>query len=146
MLAIAAPRRVIAVAVLVSVGAAIFGIPVTASLSAGGFQDPASESSQAARLMAEKFRQSDQQLLIEVTSPDIGVDSAQTRQVGTDIVDHLERSSHVLSVSSAWTSPPAVAAQLVSKNVASGVIVANLGGGEYTAMKYADCLSSFRRT
>ena len=37
-LAIAAPRRIIGVAVLVLVGAAIFGIPVAKSLSAGGFQ------------------------------------------------------------------------------------------------------------
>ena len=35
-LAIAAPRRIIAVALLVMVGAGIFGVPVTKSLSAGG--------------------------------------------------------------------------------------------------------------
>ena len=39
-LAIAAPRRIIAVALLVMVAAAVFGIPVSKSLSAGGFQDP----------------------------------------------------------------------------------------------------------
>lgn len=54
--AIAAPRRIIAVALLVMVGAGIFGSPVTKSLSAGGFQDPASESWRAARLRSEKVR------------------------------------------------------------------------------------------
>ena len=67
-LAIAAPRRIIAVALLVMVGAGIFGIPVIKSLSAGGFQDPTSESSQAARLLSEKFGQGDMQMIIAVTS------------------------------------------------------------------------------
>ena len=35
-LAIGAPKRILAVAVLVMIGTAIFGIPVTKSLSAGG--------------------------------------------------------------------------------------------------------------
>ena len=47
-LAIGAPKRILAVVVLVMIGTAIFGIPVTKSLSAGGMQNPASESSQAA--------------------------------------------------------------------------------------------------
>ena len=55
-LAIAAPRRIIAVALLVMVGTAIFGIPVTKSLSAGGFQDPTSESWQAAELLVRQVR------------------------------------------------------------------------------------------
>jgi RND superfamily putative drug exporter len=44
-LAIAAPRRIIAIAVLVLLGAAVFGLPVVSGLSGGGFQDPTSESS-----------------------------------------------------------------------------------------------------
>ncbi len=46
-LAIAAPRRIIAVGVLVFIAAAVFGIPVADSLSPGGFQDPNSESARA---------------------------------------------------------------------------------------------------
>ena len=44
LLAIAAPRRVIAFAVLLTVALGIFGVPVAKSLSASGFQDPTSES------------------------------------------------------------------------------------------------------
>jgi hypothetical protein len=51
-LAIAAPRRIIAIPVLVLVGAAVFGLPVINSLSAGGLQDPTSESSRATELPA----------------------------------------------------------------------------------------------
>jgi RND superfamily putative drug exporter len=54
-LAIAAPRRIIAVPVLVMVGAGTFGSPVTKSLASGGFQDPTSESWHASRLLSDKF-------------------------------------------------------------------------------------------
>ena len=67
-LAIRAPRQIILVAALVALAAALFGIPVAQHLSAGGFQDPTSESAQAARLLTEKFAQSDQQLLVTVTT------------------------------------------------------------------------------
>ena len=141
-LAIAAPRRIIAVAALVLVGAAIFGMPVAKSLSAGGFQDPSSESSRAVRLLTDKFGQSDQQMLIVVTAPG-GARSDQARQVGTDIVDQLKRSPFVLNVTS-WTVPsssPQAAADLVSTDGKSGLIVANLKGGENNAQKYAKTLS-----
>ena len=52
-LALAAPRRVLAVAMLVMAVIAIFGIPVIGSLSAGGMRDPDAESSRAAALLAQ---------------------------------------------------------------------------------------------
>ena len=70
MLAISAPRRILAVAVLVMVAAGIFGIPVAKSLSASGFQDPTSESSRATQLLTDKFGQGDMQMLITVTAED----------------------------------------------------------------------------
>lgn len=139
-LAIAAPRRIIAIAVLVLLGAAIFGLPVVKSLSGGGFQDPTSESSRASDTLRDKFNQTDQQMLIVVTAP-TGARGEQARQVGTEIADQLKRSPWVLNVSSAWTSPPAAAAQLVSKDDKSGMIVAGLRGGENDAQKYASTLT-----
>jgi hypothetical protein len=53
--AIAAPRRIIAIALFIVIGAAVFGIPVTKSLSAGGFQDPSSESAEGAALLPTSF-------------------------------------------------------------------------------------------
>ena len=50
LLAIAAPRRVIAFAVLLAVALGIFGVPVAKSLSASGFQDPTAESAAATRV------------------------------------------------------------------------------------------------
>ena len=140
-LAIGAPRRVIAVAVLLAIGAAIFGFPVVDRLSGGGFQDPSSESARASDLLRDKFGQTDQQILIVVTAPD-GATSPRARRVGTDVVDQLRRSPWVLGVSSAWTSPPPAAAGLISKDGKSGMIAAGLKGGENDAQKYASALTS----
>jgi uncharacterized membrane protein YdfJ with MMPL/SSD domain len=147
-LAIAAPRRILAVAGLVMVAAAVFGLPVAKSLSAGGFQDPDSESSQALHLLSNKFGQSDQQLMILVTAP-AGAQSVQARHVATDIVEQLKRSAGVFNVSSAWTGPAGTGpspdgplfADLVSKDGKSGLIVANLEGGENNAQNYAKTLA-----
>lgn len=139
-LAIAAPRRIIATAFLLLVGATVFGLPVINDLSGGGFQDPTSESARATSALRDKFNQTDQQMMIVVTAP-AGAQSRQARDVGTDIVDHLKTSPWVLDVSSAWTSPPQAAAQLVSKDQKSGMIVAGLKGGENDAQKYASTLT-----
>jgi RND superfamily putative drug exporter len=140
LLAISAPRRILAAAALILVAAAVFGIPIAKSLSAGGFQDPGAESSQAAQLLTDKFDQGDMQMVITVTSPD-GIESRQATDVANDVVDHLKRSPHVANVTSAWTVPPAAAAELTSKDGTSGLIVAGITGGENDAPKYAEALS-----
>lgn len=109
-------------------------------LSGGGFQDPTSESSRATDTLRDKFNQTDQQMLIVVTAP-TGARGDQARRVGTEIAEQLKRSPWVLNVSSAWTSPPAAAAQLVSKDDKSGMIVAGLKGGENDAQNYASALT-----
>jgi RND superfamily putative drug exporter len=140
-LAIAAPRRIIGVAVLIFIAAAVFGIPVADSLSPGGFQDPNSESARAIKVLSDKFGQSGQQMLILVTAP-AGANSEQARRVGTALVDQLQHSPLVYNnVSSAWTAPPQAAADLVSKDGKSGLIVINLKGGENFAQKNAQTLS-----
>jgi putative drug exporter of the RND superfamily len=139
-LAIAAPKRIIAVALLVMAGTAIFGIPVIKSLSAGGFQDPASQSSQAARLLSEKFGQGDMPMLISVTSDD-GAQSTPARAVGTDIVTQLKASPNVADVTSAWTAPPSAVQALVSKDGKTGLIVAGITGGESGAQKHAKTIA-----
>ncbi len=125
-----------ALAALLAVLTAVLGIPVANHLSAGGFQDPGSESARAAQVLSEKFGQSDQQLLITVTDP-AGADAATARRVGTDIVARLDASPNVLNVTSPWTSAPAAAAELLSTDGDTGLIIATLDGGENTAQKYA---------
>ena len=108
LLAIAAPRRVLVIALLVMAGCGIFGVPVVTHLSAGGFGDPTSESARATQLLVDKFDQGDMDLVISVTSAD-GVDSPAARQVGTDLAARLSESPHVGTVTSAWTAPPTAA-------------------------------------
>ncbi|OMC54096.1 hypothetical protein A5745_20510 [Mycobacterium sp. IS-2888] len=140
-LAIAAPRRILAIAVLVFVAAAIFGVPVAKSLAPGGFQDPDSESARAIAVLTDKFGQSGQQMLILLTAP-AGAGSEQARKVGTELVDELQRSPLVYNVSSPWTETPAGAgADLVSQDGKSGLIVINLKGGETNAQQNAQTLS-----
>lgn len=139
-LAIAAPRRTIAVATLAMAAAGVFGVPVATSLSAGGFQDPTAESARATKILIDKFGQGDVQLLFVVSAPD-GAVSTAARAVGTQIADQLSQSPQVTSVTSAWTSPPAAAASLISKDGKSGLIVAGISGGETNAQKYANSLS-----
>src|SRR6195952_5443667 len=90
-LAIATPRRFVAAAVLFTLGAAIFGIPVVTSLSAGGFQDPTSQSWHASRMLSDTFEQGDMQMAIAVTT-EAGIDSAVARSASTE-VEALLRSS-----------------------------------------------------
>ena len=139
-LAIAAPRRIIAAAALAMIAAAIFGIPVAKSLSAGGFQDPTSESSRATQLLTDKFGQGDLQLLITVCAPD-GFAGGPARAAGTDIAGQLGRSPHVPSVTSPWTVPPEAATELVSRDGNCGLIVAGINGGKNNAQRYADALA-----
>ena len=137
--AVAAPRRFIAITLLVTAVAAVLGVPVAKELCACGFEDPASQSAQATRLMTEKFDQGDQQLLIVVTAPD-GHDSQAARTVGTRLVDELSRSPHVGTVTSAWTTP-ALGAELVSADRRSGLIVAGISGADGSAQDHAEELA-----
>ncbi|MCW1959110.1 MAG: MMPL family transporter, partial [Mycobacterium sp.] len=135
-LALRAPRRILAIAALLTVITAVLGIPVANHLSAGGFQDPGSESARAARILTAKFQQSDQQLFITVTDR-AGVNTSAASAVGTEIAGRLTDSPNVLSVTSPWTSPPAAAAELISKDRTTGLIIATMAGGENKAQQYA---------
>ena len=125
---------------LLTVALGIFGVPVAKSLSASGFQDPASESARATRSLTEKFHQGDVQLLIVVSAPD-SIDSAPARAAGNQIVDQLRSSPNVADVTSPWTAPPPAAADLISRDATSGLIVAGINGDESQQQKYAKELS-----
>ena len=135
-LAIRSPRLILAVAALLAVVTAVFGIPVANHLSSGGFQDPASESARAAQLLGDKFGQSDQQLQITISDP-AGITSEKARTVGTEITATLDASPNVLNVSSPWTSAPAAAAELTSTDGTTGLVIATMAGGENKAQGYA---------
>jgi RND superfamily putative drug exporter len=134
--AIANPRRIIFVAVLIVAAAAVFGIPVIASLSSGGFQDPTSQSWRASQLMADKFGVGDMQLVLAVTSEE-GARSAPARAAGAELVALLKSQPYMTDIKSAWTAPPEAARSLVSKDGKTGLIVAGITGGENGAQRHA---------
>jgi putative drug exporter of the RND superfamily len=140
-LAIRAPRRIIAIALLVMAGAAVFGIPVANHLSPGGFEDPTADSAQAAQLLADKFHQGDTQMLITVSSSG-GAQGDAARGVGTDIATRLQSSPYVAQVVSPWTAPPSAAKSLISKDGNTGLIVAGITGSEKVAQQHAATLSA----
>ena len=139
-LAIRAPRLTVGAAVLVMIGAALFGVQVVGNLSAGGFQDPTSESARAADVLSTKFGHGDVQLLFLVTAPR-GAQSGSARAVGKDIVNRLKDSPFVGTVSSPWTLPPAAATALVSKDGRSGLVIAGITGGGSDGQKHAKALA-----
>ena len=139
-LAIAAPKRMLVAAAMLAVGAAVFGVPVPKVLSAGGFDDPSSESSQADGLLADRFHQGDMKVLIAVTSSSGGAQGDNARTVGTDIVTKLKQSPYVADVTSPWTSPPEAAGPLISKDGKTGLILAGITGDDNAAQKYAQAL------
>lgn len=135
-LALRSPRRILAVAAFLTVLTGFFGVPVANHLSAGGFADPGSESARAATLLGEKFQQSDQQLLLTVTDPS-GAVRDTGKALGTEMVAKLDASPNVLTVTSPWTTPPAAAAELLSTDGRTGLIIATMAGGENKAQVYA---------
>lgn len=136
LLALAAPKRIIAGAVLLFVAAAVFGFPVAKSLSAGGFQDPTSQSAAASKILTENFGQSDMQLLYTVTGPG-GPDGEIVRSAGNDIVTMIKESGRAQGVLSPWNAPTPAARTMLSEDGSTALIVASLEGGENNAQQYA---------
>jgi RND superfamily putative drug exporter len=139
-LAIAAPRRFLVAAVLVAIGAGLFGVPVADSLCSCGLEDPSSESARATALLTDEFGQGAVQMVLVVSDPE-GYRSERARQVGAEITAELARAPQVATVASAWTTPPADAAGLVSADGRSALVVAGISGEETAAQDVAKALS-----
>jgi RND superfamily putative drug exporter len=139
-LAIAAPRQVVAVAILIMVAIGVFGVPVAKDLSPSGFADPDSQSARAAQLLTDKFSAGDVQLLVVVTAND-RFDSPAARAAALDAIDQMKRSGHVTGITSAWTSPPQAVSGLISRDQKSGLIVAGVTGDESSQQTYTKDLS-----
>lgn len=138
--AIRSPRLVLLAVGFLVLAAGLFGAHAPEVLSAGGFQDPGSESAQAGKVLVDKLHQGDMPYILSLTSPD-GINSPVAHRVGTELVAELKRENFVATVVSPWTVPSAAAASLVSKDGKSGLIVAGLTGGDTKAQKYAQQLS-----
>jgi putative drug exporter of the RND superfamily len=135
-LGIRAPRRVLLGAGFLLVLAVIFGAPVAAHLSAGGFRDPHSASSKADDLLQSRFGTGDANLVLEATSRG-GVDTPAARAEGLALVDALRQEKYASQVVSYWTAPADQAAALRSSDGRSGLVVARVAGDDSSAPKRA---------
>lgn len=135
-LAITAPRLVVTGAIVLFVVTTAFGGPVVNRLSAGGFQDPAAESSQAVHLLSEKFGHGDLQVVFMLTADD-GVDSDAARLVSTKIVNQLRTMPFVGEITTTWTAPDAGRRDLTSNDGRSGLVIANITGGGTAGQRHA---------
>src|SRR6478609_8931382 len=132
--AIAAPRRILILALLLMAGAGVYGAAVMDSLSAGGFRNPASESWDATQMLAHTFEQGDMNLIVSITS-DAGVQSETARAVAHDLATQLNGFPFITQVHSAWTAPAEMARSMISGDGQTGLIVAGVSGGENGAQK-----------
>ncbi|MEP7021269.1 MAG: MMPL family transporter [Pseudonocardiales bacterium] len=141
-LGIRAPRRVLIAAGFLLVLAVIFGAPVAAHLSGGGFRDPGSASSKADDLLQSKFNAGDANLILELSTP-AGSDSAAARTEGRSIVQALQHEKYASQVVSYWTVPRREAVGLRSADGKSALVVARVEGNDNTApIRAADMTKS----
>ena len=140
-LGIRAPRRVLAIAGLLLVAAALYGGQAASHLASGGFYDPHAASWQARNALESTFKAGDPNLVLEVSSP-AGIDSPTARSAGLAIVADLRSQKYASQVTSYWTAPATEAAGLRSKDGHAAVVVARVIGDDNSAPKRAAAIFS----
>jgi len=103
-------RRRVAVLFLAVAGLAVSGIlggGVAENLSGGGFDDPGSESVQAAEVLESEFGQSSPNVILLVTAP-AGVDDPAVAERGAALTAELASTEGIESAASYWSlrAPP----------------------------------------
>ncbi|WP_018177528.1 MMPL family transporter [Jongsikchunia kroppenstedtii] len=141
---IAAPKRVLLGAFALLLLCGVFGAQVSSHLAAGGFADPGSQSSRAVDLLDKTFGRGGLPVVIELSEPDSAaspiVADEQARAKAQQIAAGLRGYSFVQQpILSLWDTPGAAAA-LQSRDGHSGLIVANVSGGDKDAAKNAQRL------
>ncbi|WIM87616.1 MMPL family transporter [Candidatus Mycobacterium wuenschmannii] len=138
-LVIAAPKRVLAVVLLITVIAAGFGATVAEHLGAAGFQDPSSPSARGMKVLTSKFGQGDMDLTFVVSAPG-SVQDPSAAAAGRKLVQELRRSEFVNDVESPWDGSPH-SAGLISKDGKTGLVVTGISGSENDAPKHAKAIA-----
>ncbi|MBB5788658.1 MMPL family transporter [Jiangella mangrovi] len=119
-------RAVLVVALLLALLGGATSMSLFGKLSAGGFDDPGSESGRAADLLEDTFGQSPPNLALLVTAPD-RVDSAASTTAGTRLTEGLAGEDGVRDVVSYWTSGQP---QLRSAGGDRALVLATITGDE----------------
>ncbi|MEV6594778.1 MMPL family transporter [Streptomyces acidicola] len=123
-LAIRRSRLVLVVAVLAVALMGVAGAGAFDKLKGGGFDDPASPSTRAAKVIDEKFG-GETNLVLLVRSPDGRIDAPASRESGRDLVADLKKDKRLGNVVSYWeTNSP----DLRSKDGREAMVLAHVRG------------------
>ena len=131
-------RWVLALTALLLAIAGVLGGGVAEELSPGGFDDPSSESTVAARLLEEQFDSGAQNLVLLVEARD-GVDDPAAVAAGTALTARLAAEPGVSQVSSWWTAGRPEA--LRSTDGTSALVLGHLSGDEATVIERVEELA-----
>jgi RND superfamily putative drug exporter len=124
-------RLVLALSLVVVALAGVLGSGAVGKLKGGGFDDPASESSQAQVALQDTLRQRSANLVLLVTAPDgATVDSPQVAAAGKAAVQRLADQTGVSVLSDYWSAPAAAAGSLRSTDRHRALVAAHLDGDE----------------
>ncbi|WP_432972584.1 MMPL family transporter [Dactylosporangium sp. CA-233914] len=127
-------RTVLVVALLLLVVAGIAGAGVFGRLQGGGFDDPASESSRAQRLIDERFGDSSNLVLLaHANSGDVD----EARAAGQELTTRLQQEPGVRDVVSYWS---AGIPELRSSDGTEALILAHVDGDETERRERAGAL------
>jgi RND superfamily putative drug exporter len=121
-------RGVLIAAVLFVVLAGAFGGGVAENLTAGGFEDPASEFSRAEDALAERFDTGVPNVILLVTAPGGDVDAPDVAEAGRALTDELAAEDQVTDVVSYWSeggAPP-----LRSDDGGRALVIARITGDD----------------
>ncbi|MFF9206340.1 MMPL family transporter [Streptomyces sp. NPDC014986] len=100
-LAIRRSRLVLVVAALAVALMGVVGVGAFDKLKGGGFDDPASPSTRAANVIADKFG-GETNLVLLVRSPDGRIDTPAAEENGQDLVAELKKDERLSNVVSFW--------------------------------------------
>ena len=97
-------RAVLALTGLALLAAGVFGVGVFGAVKTGGFEDPAAESSRAARIIEERFGQGDPDMVLLVTAQGgATVDDPAIAAAGAALTAELAAEADVVQSVSYWT-------------------------------------------
>ena len=135
LLAIRAPKRVIAVAVLLLVVGGVLGAPVAHYLKSGGFTVDSAQSTVATNELDAKFQGAAPNLIIEIktagdvtrSGPAQASANAATKQILGVLARHRD---YVGAIRYAAIVPPGAAGAFFSKDKTSELVLANITGDD----------------
>ena len=133
-------RVIIAVTVVLVIAAAILGVHVASKLSAGGFQDPGTQSARTAAALLKPFPAAGQpDLVVVVTARTGSVDGPAVAAGGLALTSRLAHDPAVVEAASYWSlgRPP----PLRSRAGTQALVIATLKGSLGQQVKSAKRLS-----